>query len=71
MSCIEADRRRMAIQQVLAPQIDITADQVRDAYDSDSPEEMATRLRQARANIELLAEFADALAEQDEGVWNG
>jgi hypothetical protein len=55
-------RRQMAIQQVVSPQIDLVAGQVERAWrDADSPDESAECLRQAAANLKLLADMIEAI----------
>lgn len=56
-----------AFRMLVSGQVDLVADQLRDAYrHASSREEFAQRLRQVQEQVELLAEFAEAASEAEQ-----
>lgn len=62
----DTDRREVAIQQLLVPQLEIVAGQITDASRSaEDVGEMLNRLEQAEANLDLLVDVVGSLNSEE------
>ena len=62
----DVERREVAIQQLLVPQLEIVAGQITDASRSaEDVDEMLDRLEQAEANLDLLLDVVGSLKGEE------